>query len=84
MRWPTWQKSTSVAQTLLLKQLDKHSWIAGGLEAKSYRAVVDRVASPAHDIQDVVRSVHLAVNAVQDRVVCTYKGPFTDVQNSLL
>lgn len=27
------KKSTSVAQTLLLKHLDKHSWIAGELEA---------------------------------------------------
>lgn len=40
-------------------------------EDKPYRAVVHRVSSPAHDIQDVVRSVHLTVNAVQDGVVCT-------------
>lgn len=40
------------------------------IRSYSYRAVVHRVASPAHDIQDVVCSVQLAVNAVEDGVVC--------------
>lgn len=40
-------------------------------QQQSYRAVVDRVASPAHHVQDVVGPVHLTVDAVQDCVVCS-------------
>lgn len=47
---------------------------------QSYRAVVDRVASPAHDIQDVVGPVHLAVDAVQDGVVCM--GHITGIEQT--
>lgn len=50
------------------EELDEPSWIA-------YWTVVDRVSSPTHDIQDVVRSVHLTVNAVQDGVVYIEKRP---------
>lgn len=40
-------------------------------QQQSYRAVVDRVASPAHHVQDVVGPVHFTVDAVQDCVVCS-------------
>ena len=37
---------------------------------QTHGAVVNRVASPTHDVQHVEGPVHLAVDAVQDRVVC--------------
>lgn len=54
--------------TYAIRQAFLDGW---GIRRRSYRAVVDRVAPPAHDVQDVVCSVHFAVNAVQDCVVCT-------------
>lgn len=40
-------------------------------QQQPYWAVVDGVASPAHHVQDVVRPIHLTVNAVKDGVVCS-------------
>ena len=46
---------------------NKGFWVT---EVQTHGAVVHRVASPTHDVQHVEGPVHLAVDAVQDRVVC--------------
>ncbi len=35
----------------------------------THRAVIHRMSPPAHDVQDVVCSVHVTVDAVQDGVI---------------
>lgn len=42
---------------------------SGGIQ---YLAVINRVSSPAHHIQDIVRLLYLVVDAVQDGVHCTH------------
>lgn len=44
-----------------------------GKAGTRYLAIINRVSSPAHHIQDIVGLLGLVVDAVQDAVHCTHK-----------
>lgn len=87
MNWTTWQHNPPNIRHICVPDSATYAIRQAFLDCckirrQSYWAVVDRVASPAHDVQNVVSSVHLAVNAVQDCVVCMQHIKKTEDLNS--